>query len=130
LVRLYDVLEWLKTIYPYNYTAGKIDRTRQETICALSRNANENKPYSINGKSYYCKGIRLILRAGKRSDESEAKAGELFGLLYALSGDVFSLAGLDCFIQLVYSEPVSLYTDETGVYEYAIDFDLYVNKGA
>ena len=114
---------WLKTVIDSpSFTIGKLDTSKQQTICIYSGLfAGANRPAVGNASGYGEKTIRILVRWGQNFAVAEAKAQEVYDTL----SNVIILDGATTCIMRNHHEPVSLGTDDKGVYEFSIDITLY-----
>jgi len=91
--------------------------------------ANRGATLAIGGKDgrgHVLVSLSAILRWGRDGSRAERKAAEVSGIL---AGRRFKHEGRAGFVMA--QNPVWLGMDERGVYEYVLDFDIYVEeKGA
>lgn len=115
--------DWLKTVIDSpSYTIGKLDTSKSQTICIYSGlSAGFYKPAVGNASGYGEKTIRILVRWGQNFTKAEAKAQEVYDAL----SNVIKVGGVTTCIMRKHPEPVSLGTDDKGVYEFSIDITLY-----
>ena len=116
--------DWLKTVVDSpSFTIGKLDTSKHQTICIYSGlSAGSNKPAVGNASGYGEKSIRILVRWGQNFAVAEEKAQQVYDVL----GDrVIDVGGVTSCIVRKQTEPVSLGTDDKGVYEFSIDITLY-----
>ncbi|MDE7390212.1 MAG: minor capsid protein [Lachnospiraceae bacterium] len=129
MIYLSDVRDWLKTLISAKfYYIGKLDSKNDESIGVYQRK-NPAPPVTAIGQpsSYEIKPISILIHWNKNANETEKAAYELYEQLTA----VFSLTLNNThvqFIQLLQSEPVDVGTDDSGVYERVIEFNLYYER--
>jgi len=126
---LTDIKDYLKAhIKCDNWYAGKID-AKQEYCIGVFPTQPPAPVVPIGGlknKSYATKSVSVLVHWGKQASPAEAKAQEIFSLLF---GQNPAIAGHET-IKLDFrtSEPVGIGTDDLGVYEYVINFVIYYKK--
>ena len=119
--------DWLKTVIDSpSFTIGKLDTSKSQTICIYSGLfAGSHRPAVGNASGYGEKTIRILVRWGKNFAKAEEKAQQVYDLL----GDsTIEIDGVTTCIVRKHPEPVSLGTDDTGVYEFSIDITLYYER--
>lgn len=102
-----------KSIGIYNLKTG-----RQPTTAA---GGNKNR-------SYKTKAISLLVHWNKNPTETEKAAIHLYNVLHNTRGAHVNGHNI-IFIQMLQEEPVSVDTDEKGVFEYVIECLFYIEKG-
>lgn len=130
MIYLSDVREWLKTLIAADhYYIGKLDRKPQKAIGVYQRKAPSPPIIAVGQESSYeIKPISLLIHWTKNADETEKAAYELYKKLRAVSS--LSLGETRViFILLRQSEPVDVGTDDNGIFERVIEFDMYYEKG-
>ena len=118
---------WLKTVVASpSFTIGKLDTSKPQTICIYSgRSAGTHRPKLGNESGYGEKTIRILIRWGTNYARAEEKAQQVYNVL---SDKTIIVDGVTvCFIRK-HPEPVSLGTDDKGVYEFSIDLNLYYER--
>lgn len=119
--------DWLKSVVETpSITTGKLDTTKEQTICVYGGLSSTSAINTVGGHSgYYPKHIRIIVRWTTNSSDAETKANEV----YSAVGNVnTTIAGKSVCILPLHSEPVALGTDDKGVYEYAIELKLFCER--
>lgn len=107
---------------------GKIDNNKEKAICFY--NSQRNLSYvgvfgGIKNKSTNIKSIAILLRYTKNQDSAEVMAQQIYDFFNERS---FFINQKRIFTQMIYSEPISLGTDENNVYEYSIELDFYEER--
>lgn len=117
--------DWLKTTLSGSetYTVGKLDKTKDKTTCVYGGRSPlpNNPPVGGGGKSYTEKVIRVLVRWGTAADVAESRAITVYAALNNVGATVGTSKAWLCPLN---AEPVSLGTDEKGVYEYSIDVKI------
>ncbi len=124
---LTDFKNWLKTqVNSPSMTTGKLDKSRAQTLCVYAGSA---APAIINvgggASGYVQRNIKILVRWGNNSKTAEAKATEIYNLI---SNVRFKVSGKNVFVMPRNSWPVSLGTDEKGIYEYAIEIQTTTER--
>jgi hypothetical protein len=123
-----DILAWLKTIIDSpSWTTGKLDTTKDKTICVYGSNINSPVRTVVGGGAdgYYTRRIQLVVRWTTSCGEAEAKALSVYEL--TRNTDTTILAKR-VWSRAIHSEPTSLGTDDKGVYEYSIILNLICER--
>lgn len=77
--------------------------------------------------SYEVRRISLKLHWNKNQNESERAAFELYRKLRAVRS--FDIDNIHIyFILLSHAEPISIDTDDNGIYEWVIEFEIYYER--
>lgn len=124
---LNQIRDWIKNFdAAENYYIGKMnDKERSLGVFQLS----PRPPTRAIGQqsSYEVRRISLKLHWNKNQNESERAAFELYSQLRAVRS--FDIDNTHVyFIDLLQAEPVSIGTDESGVYEWVIEFEIYYER--
>lgn len=128
MMKLSDVRDWVKT--KTNWTdaifIGKIDRTQEKGLCVYSRALRSGQNIASGGLANTKSAtmtVHILIRYGKLANIAEAKAQQVFSALLGVTN--VTIAGTKvAMIRLSSQEPISLDTDEDGVYEYLIEMDI------
>lgn len=129
MIYLSDVRDWLKMLISADhYYIGKLDSKNDKSIGVYQRK-NPAPPTTAIGQpsSYEVKPISILIHWNKNANETEKAAYELYKQLGAVSSLTLNNTHVQ-FIQLLQSEPVDVGTDDNGVYERVIEFDLYYER--
>ncbi len=128
MLYLSNIRDWLKTFgMAENYYIGKLDNKKDKSIGVYQLGARP--PTIAIGKlsSYEVRKISLLVHWNKNQDQTEKAAYELYKKLRAVSS--FTLDGTQVqFINLIHAEPINIGTDDNGVYEWVIEFDIYYER--
>ena len=109
-------------------STGKIDNNQEKALCFY--NSQRNSSYvgvfgGIKNKSTNIKSVTILLRYTKNQNIAEVMAQQIYDFFNERS---FFINQKRVFIQMIYSEPISLGTDEKNVYEYSIELDFYEER--
>ena len=130
MLLLSDVKDWLKSYNPANhYYVGKLDAKKEKSLGVYQRDRQEQEmPLGgITNKKCEKKQISLLLHWNKNARETEEAAFSLFQKLEMLND--FSIGKTHVYyLQLLNGEPVDVGTDDAGVYERVIEFDIYYER--
>lgn len=128
-MNLADIKNYLKeNIECENWYVGKID-ANQEYCIGIYPTAPPAPRIAVGGVgcySYASKSVSILIHWGKSASPAEAKAQEVFDLLF---GQNPSIGGKDIVIfDFRTAEPVGIGTDSSGTYEYVINLVIYYRK--
>lgn len=127
---LADVRDYIETLeITKNVYSGKLDAKVEKSIGVY--NSKHNHPYTraIGRKSSYgVKYITLLVHWTKLQRETEKAAKKLFKALENTREQKINDKKIK-FIQLLCNEPISVDTDENGIYEMAIEAAVVYEKG-
>lgn len=129
MIYLSSVREWLKTlITAQHYYVGKLDKKPERAVGVYQRKNPAPPVRAIGGESTYeIKPISILIHWNKNADETEKAAMELYQHIRAASSMTIGDTQV-YFIKLLQSEPVDIGTDEAGIYERVIEFDIYFER--
>lgn len=127
---LSDIKDYLKSkIECPNWYIGKINGNDKQCIGIYSIQG-PTRPIPIGGlknKSYDTKAVSVLIHWGVDAVCAELKAQELYDLLYGQRG---LIGGNEVFLFDMQTDcPVSVGTDNKGIYEQVINFVIYYKKG-
>ena len=129
-ITLAQIRDYFKEAFKWSdsYSSGKIDNNQEKAICFYNSKRNASYQPVIGGKeqkSTYIKPITILLRYTKNQNSAEIKAQEIYEFFEKRT---FYIENKRIFVQMYNEEPVSLGTDDTGVYEYSLEIDLYIER--
>lgn len=130
MLSLADVRDYIKTFkLADNYYIGKLDSKKDKSIGIYQRQSSYKPRICIGaGSSYERKPISILVHWNKNAKETEEQA---FLLYQKLAEAVMPIEIGDTtvfYIDMLNIEPVDVSTDDNGVYERVIEFDLYYRK--
>ncbi len=129
MMTLKQVKDWMKQhIDADNWKIGIYDNSKQKTICVRSLAGSKMK-IAIGGldcTNIYAKGISIIVHWNKNPDASEIVAKKIHALFYGKSIVIDNFKIVKC--DMRNDEPVSVGTDDNGVYEYVIELWMTYEK--
>lgn len=107
---------------------GKIDRDKDKAICFYPTQTSQNNITTVGGKKnrgYEKRKVTVLLRYGTNAAKAEEKAKNIYDFFdeKEINTDV-----LNIFTVMRYSEPISLGTDDDGIYEYTLEFEIYERR--
>lgn len=127
---LSDLRDYFKSDFPWkeSISVGKIDKNKERAVCFYHSKVSRPKINTIGGKanrSYTVLPISILLRFGKNYEAAAEKAKEIYDFF---DEKTFYLNNERVFVISPYNEPIDLGTDDQGVYENSLEFDLYITK--
>lgn len=127
---LSDLRDYFKSDFPWkeSISVGKIDKNKERAVCFYHSKVSRPKINTIGGKanrSYTVRPISILLRFGKNYEAAAEKAKEIYDFF---DEKTFDLNNERVFVISPYNEPIDLGTDDQGVYENSLEFDLYITK--
>lgn len=131
MISLAGVRDWLKTLeVGQSFYIGKLDNKKEKSIGVYQRQTSGPPVIAIGGRSYTKHGIKqisVLVHWNKNARETEAAAQELFEQLQQAKDVTIDETHVDL-IALQVPEPQDVGTDDDGVYERVIWFDLYYER--
>lgn len=151
MIGVYDVLTWLKRtpvyheLFRHGY-CGKLDNKPDKALGVYPLRPRGGQPYRAYGglESFEKVGISLLIHYNHNMEQSQYAACKLFEFLRKPFPwddlDRITDTSLDAeqsddqatreikLIDLTVPEPVFVGTDDFGVFEFVIEFQLYVEK--
>lgn len=129
MLTLSNIRDWLKTYsIAQHYFVSKLDTSKENALCIYSRKRSGPPVIALGGlSSYDVKAVSLLIHCSKNAVQAEQMAVTLFKKIK--SERELTINNIPIYhIAMQIPEPVSIGTDDKGVYEYVIDFDLYYRK--
>lgn len=129
MIYLSDVRDWLKTLITADrYYIGKLDKKPERAVGVYQRK-NPAPPVTAIGQpsSYEVKPISVLIHWTKNADTTEKAAYELYKKLMAVDSLEISDTPVR-FIVLLQPEPIDVGTDDNGIFERIIEFDVYYER--
>lgn len=128
---LSDIREWLKTLdIGEHFYIGKLDNKKEKSIGVYQRKSSEPLAMTIGGpenKKYDVKRVSVLLHWTKNARETEIASLSLFEKIMNLKQVTIGQTHVN-YIRLMVPEPQDVGTDDAGVYERVIWFDLYYER--
>ena len=122
MMTLKDVKDWLKEQVSADvWKIGTYDASNEKTICVRNLTSNRGK-LAIGGlqnTSTAVKGVSIIVHWSKNPDETECVAQEVLALFYGKQPVIGDYQIVKCDMRS--DEPISVGTDDNGIYEYVIE---------
>lgn len=114
------------------YYIGKIDNLQEWTLGVYGNNAQPRVKAIGGDSSYKVAAVQLLLHCGKNAKEAEQAARTLYAALENRAGFNFgneAVGYAHCYyMELPYSEPIFLGSDDNGVYEYHVAVTIYYKE--
>lgn len=131
MITLANIRDWLKTFeIAENYYIGKLDNKKDKSIGVYSLNKSNLPVIALGGlenTTYNIKSVSVLIHWTKNADETEKAAFDLFDKLLSVKN--VQINGTQIYyLKLNASEPIDVGTDDKGVYERVIEFDLYYKR--
>ena len=114
-------------IFENNSTTGKIS-DGDKAVCFYNSKRSSPMIKAAGGKknsSYGVKAVTVLLRYTDNSYKAELKATEIQNYFDERK---CRINGKKVYFTLVYNEPIFLGTDNTGVYEYSYELNIYYER--
>lgn len=133
MLTLADVRDYISTLniaVDENVYCGKLDAKKDKSIGVyhLKQNRLPNVPIGgIENSSYNTKGISLLVHWNKSPRDTEVAAQQLYDDLQSCR-DIEVNDNKIQFVQHLHNEPISVDTDEKGVYEYVVECLFYYER--
>ena len=122
MMTLKEVKDWLKeNITANNWKIGTYDSSQDKTISIRNLTSNLSKIAigGLSNTSTAVKGVSIVVHWNKNPDETEQIAQKLFALFYGHSPVIGGYRVMKCDMRS--DEPISVGTDDNGIYEYLIE---------
>ena len=108
--------EWNESI-----SIGKIDNNQEKAICFYNSKRQLSPVKAIDKGTYRIKPITILLKYTKNQDTAEQMADSIFEFF---DDRRFTVEGKQVTAQCIYQTPISLGTDDNGVYEYSFEINM------
>lgn len=131
MITLANVRDWLKSYdIAEHYYIGKLDNKQDKSIgvYSLKRSGSPVIPFGgMSQSTYDVKSISVLVHWNKNAAETEQAAYELFNKL--LSETDLKINDKQVYLlRLNFAEPVDIGTDNKGVYERVIEFEIFYQR--
>ena len=122
-MRLKQYKDYFKTSFNWNegISIGKIDNNKEKALCFYNSKRTITPITAIDKNTYTIKPITILLRYTKNQDTAEQMALSIYEFF---DNRLFEIDKKRVISQHQYSEPITLGTDDNGVYEYSLEIDL------
>lgn len=129
MITLSDVREWLKTLgEAEHYYIGKLDNKKDKSIGVYQLKRSAPPVTALGGASTYdIKSVSVLIHWTKNADETEKAAYNLFSKLLNIKDLTINNTQV-YFLAVNVPEPIDVGTDDKGIYERVIEFDLYFKR--
>lgn len=126
MIKTKELVEYLKSISDYpSYAVGRIFDEQEKILIIMTNNTPIQYDVPVGReRGFYSMNVRLLSRFGKNMYESETKVQELYKALPEIE---FTFNNNRYFIIKRTKNAQYLGADPRGVYEYSIDFTIYLN---
>lgn len=120
---LKEYKDYFKTSFNWNevISIGKIDNNKEKALCFYNSKRTLSPIKAINNNTYKIKPITILLRYTKNQNTAEEMANSIYEFF---NDRYFMIEEKQVIAQHLYSEPVSLGTDDNGVYEYSLEINM------
>ena len=127
MIFLSQIRDWIRTFNAAeNYYIGKMNN-KERSIGVFQLTPRSPTRAIGQPSSYEVRRISLKLHWNNNQNDSERAAYELYRKLEAVRS--FNIDDTHVFfIRLMHAEPISIDTDESGVYEWIIEFEIYYER--
>lgn len=115
--------DYFKTSFNWNeaISIGKIDNNKEKAICFYNSKRGLSPIKAINNNTYKIKPITILLRYTKNQDTAEQMATSIYNFFDDRKIEIDNKLII---AQHVYSEPITLGTDDEGIYEYSLEINM------
>lgn len=129
MIFLSQIRDWIRTLFEVdNYYIGKMN-SKDKSLGVFQLTPRSPTRAIGQPSSYEVRRISLKLHWNKNQDESERAAFDLYEKIRAVSSCRFDIENTHVyFINLLHAEPISIDTDENGVYEWVVEFEIYYER--
>lgn len=126
---LSQIRDWIRQLAgdsAENYYIGKMN-AKEKSVGVFQLSSRPPTMAIGQPSSYEIRRISLKIHWNKNQNESERAAYELYEKLRVVSS--FDIDDIHIyFIDLLHAEPVSIDTDDSGIYEWVIEFEIYYER--
>jgi len=126
---LAGIREWLSTLeVAENYYVGRLNNKKERSLGVYNRRRSGDPVRAIgNDSTYDIKSVSLLLHWNRNAAQTEEAASALWDALMNAHNITIEDHPVH-YLRLMVPEPVAVGTDEGGIYEYVIEFDLYYRR--
>ena len=133
MLTLSDVKDWLKTFQTgEHFYCGKIDSKSEKTIGVYQRKPSGQPRVTLGGlenTTYEVKQISVLVHWNQYASQTEEAAVSLFEKIRQAGESSLMVGDTQVyFIRMEVPEPIDVGSDENGVYERVIWFDMIFEK--
>ena len=131
MITLEQVTDWIEALgIGEHFYFGKLDGNMQKAIGVYNRKEPLPAIIALGGTSnstYNIKRISILVHWNQSASDTEESAMQLYQNI-AQSSNVTIGDSKVYFIRLSQNEPIDLGTDDNGIFEYSIEFDVYYER--
>lgn len=129
---LVNILDWLETLGVAEHCyANRLDNKKEKSLGVYDRTPSGSPVMAIGGlqnSSYDIMTLSLLLHWTRSFQETETAAQALWDALVSVrDADIPGDQHIQ-FLQMTVPKPVYVSTDENGIHEYVINFNLYYRR--
>ena len=127
---LAEIREWLKSFEcAENYYCGRLENKKEKSLGVYNRTRSGPPVAAIGGASSYdVKSVSLLLHWNRNSRETEEAALRLWEQLRAVRQTDTPGGTHIQLLEFTVPEPVAVGTDDGGIFEYVIEFNIYYRR--
>ena len=127
-ITIRQLLPWLRQLLPdLTFYNSIVDLSQEFGVGVYARRNGLMQPQSIGAEpSYGISSITLLIRAGKNSGNAQELALSIWQALRA-AGTEEEIGDTTAWIQ-ARKEPAFIERDDTGVFTYVVDFEIFYRK--
>lgn len=132
MITLANVRDWVKTLNTGAefYYSGKLSSKKEKSIGIYQPQTRPPAHVCLGGidnNFYDIKPVSLLVHWNNNSTQTESAALTVYQAIQ--SAENITIGGNHvCFIQMGGNEPVDVSTDENGIYERVIEFNIYFER--
>lgn len=122
-----DLIASLRIVDNDHVYSGKLDNKKDESIGVYNNKRGSPKRKTVSGdklQTYAVKPISVLVHWNKRQRETERKAYEVYTAIKEIRNMTINDKTI-LFTDMSMEEPVDVATDDNGIYEMVIEFDIY-----
>ena len=130
-MRLKEILQCLRGILPHEgakMTTHSVSRNHERAICLIPPRGTLVRLETVGaeeGRGFEAYRLFLLIRWGRDGDDAYTKAWQIYRTMEKSRVEILGKSG---FMIVQGGQPTWLGADERGVFEYAFEFDLYLNE--
>lgn len=127
-----NILDWLETLdVADHYYANRLDNKKEKSLGVYNRTAAGRPVTALGGienSSYNILSVSLLLHWNRSFPQAEAAAQDLWDKLQGVTDiDIPGDQHIQ-FLQMTVPGPVYVSTDQDGIHEFVISFNLYYRR--
>ena len=132
MITLVDIKDWLKglNLGAEHYYIGKLDNKKNKAIGIYQRKTSNEPNIAIGGLAntkYNVKSVSMLIHWNDNANETEQASFNIFDKLLNVKDFVIGGHKIN-YLRLMVAEPQDVGTDDKGIYERVILFDLYYER--